>query len=72
MVVILEEKGARLSEPATLTWIGGQTLNRTVQTAYNTGVQRSLAIYYLSNPSVGTGNITGTMTGAATDTWLTT
>ncbi len=70
MVVILEEKGARLSEPATLTW-NGQTLNRTVQTAYNTGVQRSLAIYYLFNPNVGTANLTGTMTGAASDTWLT-
>ncbi len=70
MVVILEEKGARLSEPATLSW-NGQILNRTVQTAYNTGVQRSLAIYYLFNPNTGTSNITGTMTGAATDTWLT-
>ncbi len=70
MVVILEERGARLSEPATLTW-NGQTLNRTVQTAYNTGVNRSLAIYHLFNPNVGTANITGTMTGAASDTWLT-
>jgi len=70
MVVILEEKGARLSEPVTLSW-NGQSLNRAVQTAYNTGVQRSLAIYYLFNPSPGTANITGTMTGATSDTWLT-
>ncbi len=70
MVVTLAERGARLSEPATLTW-NGQTLNRTVQTAYNNGVQRSLAIYYLFNPNPGTANITGTMTGASTDTWLT-
>ncbi len=69
MVVILAERNARLSEPATLAW-NGQTLNRTVQTAYNTGVNRSLAIYYLFNPIPGTANITGTMTGAATDTWL--
>ncbi len=70
MVVILEERNARLSEPATLTW-NGQILNRIVQTAYNTGVQRSLAIYYLFNPIPGTATITGTMTGAASDTWLT-
>ncbi len=69
MVVILEEKGARLSEPVALSW-NGQTLNRTVQTAYNNGVQRSLAIYHLFNPNAGTANITGTMTGAASDTWL--
>lgn len=70
MVVTLAEKGARLSEPATLSW-NGQTLNRAVQTAYNYGVQRSLAIYYLYNPSPGTANIAGTMTGPTSDTWLT-
>ena len=70
MVVTLAERGARLSEPATLTW-NGQTLNRTVQTAYNNGNQRSLAIYYLFNPNPGTANIAGTMTGAVSDTWLT-
>jgi hypothetical protein len=69
MVVILAEKGARRSEPAALTW-RGQTLNRTVQTAYNTGVQRSLAIYYLFNPDPGIAHISGTRTGTATDTWL--
>lgn len=71
MVVTLAERGARLSEPATLSW-NGQLLNRTVQTAYNNGVQRSLAIYYLFNPNPGTANITGTMTGATSDIWLTT
>ena len=70
IVVTLAERGARLSEPATLTW-NGQTLNRTVQTAYNNGNQRSLAIYYLFNPNPGTANITGTMTGATSDIWLT-
>ncbi len=70
MVVTLAERGARLSEPATLSW-NGQLLNRTVQTAYNNGNQRSLAIYYLFNPNPGIANITGTMTGAASDTWFT-
>ncbi len=70
LVVMLAERGARLSEPATLSW-NGQTLTRDVQTAYNNGIQRSLAIYHLFNPNVGTANIAGTMTGAASDTWLT-
>ena len=49
MVVLLEDYGARLNEPATLTW-DNQTLTRDVQTAYNNGNQRSLAIYHLFNP----------------------
>lgn len=61
MVVCIEDRGANLAEPATLTW-GSQTLTRDVQTAYNNGNQRSLAIYSLTNPIPGTGNISGTFT----------
>jgi predicted alpha-1,6-mannanase (GH76 family) len=70
MVVILEDKGANLTEPATLSW-NGQTLTRDVQTAYTTGVQRSLAIYHLFNPTAGTSTITGTLGSGVSDQWVT-
>ena len=69
MVVMLEDYGSRLNEPSTLAW-NGQTLTRDVQTAYNTGNQRSMAIYHLFNPVAGTANITGTDSGVS-ETWVT-
>jgi lysophospholipase L1-like esterase len=71
LVVMLEDRNTvNLGEPATLAW-NGQTLTRDIQTAYTTGNIRSLAIYHLFNPAAGTSNITGTLTGTASDTWVT-
>ncbi len=69
LVVILEDRGASLPEPATLTW-NGQTLTRSVQTAHSATPARSLAIYHLYNPQPGTANITGTVAGVS-DKWVT-
>jgi polygalacturonase len=70
MVVCLEDRGANLTEPPTLAW-NNQMLVRDVQTAYTTGNARSLAIYHLYNPAVGTANITGTLGSGVSDTWVT-
>ncbi len=70
MVVVLEDKGAGLPEPVTLAW-NGQTLTRDVQTAYTTGILRSLAIYHLYNPMAGTASITGTLGAGVSDQWVT-
>ncbi|MES2920630.1 MAG: glycoside hydrolase family 76 protein [Verrucomicrobiota bacterium] len=70
LVVILEDKGASLPEPTTLTW-NGQTLVREVQTAYTPSALRSIAIYHLYNPLPGTANITGTLGAGVSDKWVT-
>lgn len=70
LVVALEDRGANLPEPATLTW-NGQTLTRDVQTAYTPAVLRSVAIYHLYNPQPGTSNITGTLGAGVSDKWVT-
>ena len=70
LVVLVEDKSDDLTEPASLVW-NGQTLTRDVQTAYTTGVQRSLAIYHLFNPIAGTTNITGTLGSGVSDLWVT-
>jgi predicted alpha-1,6-mannanase (GH76 family) len=71
LIVIVEDKGANLAEPATLSW-NGQTLIRDVQTSYTASTVRSLAIYHLFNPVPGANrNITGTLNSGVSDQWVT-
>ena len=70
LVVILEDKGANLPEPATLAW-NSQTLVRDVQTSFTVSPVRSLAIYHLFNPQPGTNdNITGTLGAGVSNQWV--
>jgi hypothetical protein len=64
--------GANL-EPLTLTWNGSQSLVQAAEANNGATSFRDVTIYYLYNPTPGTGNVTGTATnvaGGITDTWL--
>ena len=59
-------------EPLTLAW-GSQSLIQAAETNNGATSYRDVTIYYLYNPTAGTGNITGTasnVTSGVTDTWL--
>ncbi len=71
LVVILEDRGAANPEPATLPWIGGQTLTRDVQSLANVATVRCMAVYHLYNPTPGTAIITNNMSANVSSCWLT-
>lgn len=62
LVVILEDRqnAAVIAEPATITWNGTNILTQDTNSFANTSNFRSMAMYHLYNPPVGTGNITAT------------
>ena len=66
LVVILEDRqnATVLAEPATITWNGTNTLTLDTNSFANTSNYRSMAMYHLFNPPVGTGNITATYSAA--------
>ena len=74
LVVILGAKQTATSLnnlPSILSW-NGQNLTRAVYTNNVSGTTRENAIYYLFNPTTdgSAHNITGTITGSPTDTWI--
>ena len=72
-VVMLINKGGGGAgcEPLTLAW-NGQTLIQAVTTNNTAGTWRDVTLYYLYNPTPGSGNITGTANrnGTASDVWI--
>jgi alpha-D-xyloside xylohydrolase len=72
MVVILETRNTTspTSEPASLSW-NGTNLTRDAQSGANNANYRSMAIYHLNNPPVGSGAITGTFATVASDYYVT-
>lgn len=61
LVVELIGKGGTInSQPASLNWNGGQTILLAVTTNNINSTYRDVSIYYLYNPTPGSGNITGT------------
>jgi hypothetical protein len=70
LVVAVEDRSPANQEPATLAWIGGQTLTRDVQSLANSSTFRCMAMYHLYNPTPGTANIAGTVGGNPSSTWV--
>jgi alpha-D-xyloside xylohydrolase len=72
MVVILEARNTTspTSEPASLSW-NGTNLTQDAQSGANNAYYRSMAIYHLNNPPVGSGAITGTFATVASDYYVT-
>jgi len=62
LVVILEDRqnATILAEPTTITWNGTNVLTQDTNSLANTSNFRSMAMYHLYNPPVGSGNITAT------------
>ncbi len=70
LVVLVEDRSVNNAEPATINWLGGQTLTRDVQSSGIPSTTRGLAMYHLYNPTPGTTNIVATVTGASGN-WVT-
>jgi fibronectin type 3 domain-containing protein/regulation of enolase protein 1 (concanavalin A-like superfamily) len=71
LVVVLLDKSSSSTgvAPSTLSW-NGQTLTRAVTTVDTGSIYRDASVYYLYNPTAGTANITGTLTGTPVCTYL--
>jgi hypothetical protein len=70
VVILLEKTSVSTGiTPATLSW-NGQTLTRVVRTIDTGSIYREATVYYLYNPSPGTANITGALTGTPVCTYL--
>jgi hypothetical protein len=70
LVVLVEDRSVNNAEPTTINWLGGQTLTRDVESSGIPSTTRGLAVYHLYNPTPGTTNIVGTVTGASGN-WVT-
>jgi hypothetical protein len=70
VVILLEKTSVSTGiTPATLSW-NGQTLTQAVRTIDTASIYREATVYYLYNPTPGTANITGTLTGTPVCTYL--
>jgi hypothetical protein len=69
MVVSLADHNVDNGEPSTLSW-NGQTLSQAVTIDNAASTYRDSAIYYLFNPTPGSGAITGITSAGVDNTWL--